>query len=285
MGIPELCRLFGYSKQSYYKRSGSAVQPCEREHVRSLVMGIRSRLPGTGGRKLYHLLGDELKMGGRPMGRDKLFTFLREEYLLVPKRKRYHRTTDSRHWMKKYPNLAKDMTVERPEQLWVADITYLRCGQGHHYLHLVTDAYSKKIVGYKLADNLQAGSTLSALRMALGARVYGDQLIHHSDRGLQYCSREYVELLTANGVRVSMTEKYDPYENAVAERVNGILKNEFGLGDDFESAAIMKKNVDQAIALYNRLRPHLSVAMLTPEMAHAQSKVVLRRWGKKEPIP
>jgi transposase InsO family protein len=222
--------------------------------------------------------------GGQRVGRDCLFGFLRDRGLLVPRKKSYHKTTDSRHWMRKYPNTAKDIELVRPEQLWVADITYLRAGGGHYYLHLVTDAYSKKIVGHTLAGNMHAATTLAALRMAVEARARpGESLTHHSDRGLQYSSSIYTGYLRANGIAVSMTEESDPYENAVAERVNGILKDEFGLGSRFEDFTMLKRQVRESIELYNGLRPHMSVDMLTPEEAHRQEEVVLKKWKTKQP--
>jgi len=244
-------------------------------------MNVRSKLPKTGGRKLYYLIGDDLQANGIKLGRDKLFAFLREEHLLVTKPKKYHNTTNSRHWMRKYPNLIKELVISRPEQVWVADITYLQAQGKHHYLHLITDACSKKIMGYKLANNLQAQSTLDALTIALSSRTTELPLIHHSDRGLQYCSSLYTETLRANHITISMTESYDPYENAVAERVNGILKQEFYLDDNFESEQQMKKQVNQAIKLYNQLRPHLSIKMQTPNQAHLKKSIQLKSWKKQ----
>jgi transposase InsO family protein len=182
--------------------------------------------------------------------------------------------------MRKYPNLIKEIDINRPEQIWVADITYLRTKDKTYYLHLITDAYSKKIVGYKLSDNLMATSTLEALKTAVISRKYNDSLIHHSDRGLQYCSKEYTEYLSRNDIHISMTQNYDPYENAIAERVNGILKEEFGLFEIFENLENLKKQVGESIMLYNQIRVHLSINMLTPDQAHSQNKIKLKRWKK-----
>lgn len=226
------------------------------------------------------MLGDDFRKYQIKIGRDKLFHFLRDEYLLVSKTRRYYKTTNSRHWMRKYPNLIKELNVNRPEQVWAADITYLRTKEKIFYLHLITDTYSKKIVGHKLADNLMACSTLEALRMAVINRKYQNDLIHHSDRGLQYCSREYTEYLLANNISISMTQCYDPYENAIAERVNGTLKDEFGLFDIFENTIDLKKQVEESIDLYNRMRVHLSINMLTPEQAHMQNQIKLKQWKK-----
>lgn len=243
-------------------------------------MSVRQKLPKTGGKKLYHMLRDDLKEHQIKIGRDKLFDFLRDQYLLVGKTRRYYKTTNSRHWMRKYPNLIKEMSINRPEQVWVADITYLRTKEKTFYLHLITDAYSKKIVGYKLADNLMASSTLEALKMAVNNRKYNNKLIHHSDRGLQYCSKDYTEYLLANNIFISMTQNYDPYENAIAERVNGILKDEFGLFDVFENYLDLKKQVEESIMFYNQIRVHLSINMLTPNQAHLQNQIKLKRWKK-----
>ena len=198
------------------------------------------------------MISKQLQEKNIKMGRDKLFSYLREEHLLVPNRKKYHKTTNSRHWMRKYPNTIKDIKIIRPEQVWVADITYLQVKKKHYYLHLITDAYSKRIVGFELSDNMLATTTLKALKKAILERVYKEKLTHHSDRGLQYCSSIYTNMLTDNNINISMTEEYDPYENAVAERVNGILKAEFGLGDIFDNHEQLELQTIQSIALYNQ---------------------------------
>ena len=280
MKIIRLCRLFGFSKQAYYKRFNT-INSIDHKEVKRLVMAVRSQLPKSGGRKIYHMIAEDLRKKNIKMGRDKLFSFLRSEHLLVPNRKKYHKTTNSKHWMRKYPNLIKDVEINRPEQVWVADITYLRVKQKHYYLHLITDAYSKRIVGFKLSDNMQATTTLEALKIAISKRMYHEQLTHHSDRGLQYCSAIYTESLKRNNINISMTEQSDPYENAVAERINGILKGEFGLDDIFESYELLNFQVIQAIALYNQLRPHMSIGLLTPNQAHKQRKIKLKTWKQK----
>lgn len=184
--------------------------------------------------------------------------------------------------MKKYPNLVEDMIVHRPEQVWVSDITYIKTDQGHHYLSLITDAYSKKIMGYELCNNLSVEGPLQALEMAIKNREYKDrQIIHHSDRGLQYCSSEYVQKLKANNIAISMTQNGDPYENAIAERINGILKYEFLLIDGFKDHLQAIEGIGESIKIYNEDRPHLSCAMLTPALAHQQQKMKIRRWNKK----
>ena len=275
-----MCRLFGFSKQAYYKRINRKVS-VEYKEVKSLVMNVRSQLPRSGGRKIHHMISDELKAKGIKMGRDKLFEYLRSEHLLVPNRKKYHKTTNSRHWMRKYPNIIKNIEINRPEQIWVADITYLQVKKKHYYLHLITDAYSKRIVGFVLADNMQAITTLKALQMAISERMYQEKLIHHSDRGLQYCSSIYTQTLTENNIEISMTEEYDPYENAVAERINGVLKTEFGLDTVFETYELLELQTQQSIALYNQLRPHMSIGLLTPNQAHKQREIKLKTWKQK----
>jgi putative transposase len=199
------------------------------------VLAIRRQMPRLGVRKLFYMIKTELIKENIPMGRDRLFSLLRRENLLVRPKKKYTKTTYSKHWMHKYPDLVNPIKVNRPEQVWVADITYLSIANDFCYLHLLTDAYSKKIIGYKVSADLSSAHTLEALKQALKNRLYHGQLIHHSDRGLQYCSAGYVQLLTKNRVQISMTQNGSPYDNAIAERVNGILKNEFGLDDEFET--------------------------------------------------
>lgn len=248
-----------------------------------MVLDIRYKLPRTGVRKLHFMLRDNLKEKNLKVGRDKLFGILRSEHLLIFKKRRYTKTTNSRHWMRKYPNLTKGMELTGPEQLWVSDITYLQTTDKNKYLHLVTDAGSKQIMGYEVCGDMKAESTLKALQMAIGKREYDNQLTHHSDRGLQYCSAGYTGLLLKNNIKISMTENGDPYENAVAERINGILKDEFGLDSIFEDSKQLYNHVHQAIEAYNNIRPHLSIGMLTPKQAHSKPNINVRRWKTKEP--
>lgn len=228
------------------------------------------------------MLGEELKE--RRIGRDKLFTLLREQGLLVPRKPRYALTTNSKHWMRKYPNLIKDIAIRRPEQVWVSDITYIETLERFQYLHPVTDAYSKQIMGYQLSSTMSAAETVQALKMAIANRNYPSMpLVHHSDRGLQYCSALYTGLLKDNNISISMTEQSDPYENAIAERINGILKTEFGLSDRFEDLDQLKLQTKQSIELYNTLRPHLSNGMLTPAQMHRQHQLTIKTYKKKAP--
>ncbi len=238
-------------------------------------------MPRLGTRKLHYLLSKEFIDDGIKVGRDRLFDLLREEGLLIKKKRRYTKTTDSKHWMRRYPNLIKDMTIERPEQVWVADITYVPVGAGFNYLHLVTDAYSKKVMGYHISSSLAATESRVALDMAIKSRAYKESLIHHSDRGLQYSSIIYKEGADANNITISMTENGDPYENAIAERINGILKDEFGLDEIITNADEAKKLVAQSIDIYNNQRPHLSNSYKTPNQMHQQRDLAPIKWHKK----
>jgi putative transposase len=282
VSITSVSRQLGYSKQAYYKsKSNQQKKNCYHTMAKQKVLEVRKQLPRLGTRKLYHLLAEDFKKEHIPIGRDKLFSILREERLLIIKKKRYTKTTDSKHWMHKYPNLIKGLQLVNPEQVWVSDITWLNIKNSSCYLHLITDAYSKKIMGYDVSDTLNASNTVKALKMAFRNRKYTTPLIHHSDRGLQYCSVGYTKLLTDNNVDISMTQDGSPYDNAIAERVNGILKDEFGLDDTFQNMDQASREVKQSIDLYNQLRPHLSNSMLTPLEMHKQNKLKPKAWHKK----
>ena len=282
-GLGGLCRLFGKSRQAYYKQHHRDRQDgMEQALILARVKEIRAQMPRIGTRKLSHLLSEPLERHGISIGRDGLFDLLADHGLLVRRRKRRKiYTTDSNHRFKKYPNLIRELEVVRPEQLWVSDITYIRQQYGFSYLSLVTDAYSRKVVGYCLYPTLQKEGPGHALEMAFGSRLHGLELIHHSDRGIQYCSESYTGLLQQEQISISMTEKGDPYENAIAERVNGILKTEFGLDKCFESFEAAKSHVDKVIMIYNHERPHSSCNYLTPAQAHQQRGKLARRWRKK----
>ena len=206
-----------------------------------------------------------------------LYNLLRERGLLVRKRKTRVQTTFSKHWLKKHPNLVKGMMIKMPNLLWVSDITYIQTADGYCYLSLVTDAYSRRIIGFYLSQTLEAAGSLNALKMALETCTDTSKLTHHSDRGVQYCSTEYVKILTDNNIRISMTENGDPLENAIAERVNGILKDEL-LKQEYNSYEQAKDHVLIAIEVYNSLRPHSSCNMLTPLKAHEQHGDLKRHW-------
>jgi transposase InsO family protein len=249
------------------------------EIILQLVAAIRASLPRIGTRKLQHLLQSQLKEHHLEVGRDYLFALLAEHNLLIRCRKRKIVTTQSHHWLRKYNNLVKDLSIDSAEQLWVSDITYIRITNGFVYLSLITDAYSRKIVGFNLRRDLSAEGCLNALEMALAARTKPcNALIHHSDRGVQYCSKPYVDRLTQNNIAISMTENGDPYENALAERVNGILKTEFNLYSSPSGFEDTRSRVQQSICAYNKLRPHSSCDYLTPNSAHASSGPLKKRW-------
>ncbi|NML22358.1 IS3 family transposase [Pseudoflavitalea sp. G-6-1-2] len=284
INLTAVCRQLGYSKQAYYKSIRNRhLKACHESVVKSKVLAIRAQMPRLGTRKLYKILKPELQKEQLGLGRDKLFSLLRSTGLLVSRKKRYVKTTDSRHWMRKHPNLLKGLEIKRPEQVWAADITYLSVGAGYCYLHLLTDAYSRKIVGYNVSKDLSSGHTVKALQDAVRSRQYKGKLIHHSDRGLQYCSTAYVNQLKSSKILISMTEDGSPYDNALAERVNGILKDEFGLDESFEDIEQVNLQVRQAIYLYNEKRPHMSCEMLTPNQMHQQRKIKSRSWKKKAP--
>ena len=227
-------------------------------------------MPRLGTKKLFHLIKADLKHHGIKLGRDKLFAWMRSYDLLIKPGRRYVTTTDSKHWMKKYPNLIKNMQITGPEQVWVSDITYVKTDEGNLYLSLVTDAYSRKIMGYKIADNMDAVTVAEALKMAIKGRSYRSALIHHSDRGSQYCSKEYVDIAHGNGITMSMTENGDPYENALAERMNKMIKEEFFLSNVFKNKTLAIKLTSEAVSLYNQYRPHLALKLKTPESVHQQ---------------
>jgi transposase InsO family protein len=227
-------------------------------------------MPRLGGRKLYFMLKPTLNAQGIKLGRDGFFDYLREHRLLVQPVKRYTKTTHSKHWMKKHPNLMESQTIDRAEQAFVSDITYVETEEGVHYLSLVTDAYSRKIMGHEVSDDMRAESVVKALRRAARQRTTRRSLIHHSDRGLQYCSTVYQQELNRHGITPSMTDGYDCYQNALAERVNGILKQEFLLYK-CRTLKELKSLVQESIAIYNRLRPHLSLDMRTPEEVHEKA--------------
>lgn len=276
--------MFGISRQAYYKRQQKVEQlEEERDVILKLIRPIRKKMYRVGTIKIYDMIKKDMTKNDIKIGRDKLFTFLRHEKMLVKKKKNFTKTTNSFHRFHKHKNLIKGLDVTAPEQVWVSDITYIKTELGHEYLSLITDYYSKKIVGYYLADNLKTESSLKALEMAIKSRKYPDsKLIHHSDRGFQYCSDDYIAMLSNNNIQPSMTEVYDPYENAVAERVNGILKDEFDIGEGFTNHFQAVKEIKYAIETYNTFRPHFSCEKLTPQQAHEFGTYKLKKWGGKK---
>jgi putative transposase len=279
-GVRRYCRLLGYSPQAYYQNQRTSFKRRLGEDLVLAQVSAHRRLqPRLGGRKLHEMLLPFMASHDLYMGRDHLFELLRDNDLLVKRRRRSQpRTTDSNHWMRRYPDLTKKLKLNRADALWVSDITYIRVkGSRFGYLSLITDAYSRKIVGFHLCDNLTAEGPLRALQMALGSRGCNEPLIHHSDRGSQYCSDNYVSLLRANGVEISMTGGGDPRDNAIAERVNGILKQELLL-EVYPGIRQAYQSVVAAVDIYNRIRPHSSLDMMTPEKAHMRTGPVKRRW-------
>jgi len=274
-----VCELFGKSRQAYYQRSRYKY----REEVKSeillqLVEKERKLMPRIGGRKLLELIQPRLPQE-LYMGRDTFFEFLGDNGLLIRKRRHRVRTTYSNHWLHKYPNLIKEYTPGQAHQLWVSDITYLETKEGFCYLSLVTDAYSRKIIGWEVGATLEAKHTVKALQMAINQLPKRSRdVIHHSDRGVQYCCDDYVKLLTKNHFKISMTENGDPRENAIAERINGILKVEWLNQMKLESRAEAIEQLKQIIKIYNQNRPHSSLDMKTPEFAHKQSCVFKKHW-------
>jgi transposase InsO family protein len=230
------------------------------------------------------MLTETLLAHGVDIGRDSLFDLLSEYGMLVRKRKRRKTiTTDSNHPFRKYPNLIKELVIIAPNQLWVSDITYIALLNNYCYLSLITDAYSRKIVGFCLHPTLEKEGPLNALEMALGALAgqSENQLIHHSDRGLQYCSGAYITKLVSSGASISMTERGDPYENAIAERINGVLKSEFLLNKTFKNIEEARENVNKSIRIYNNQRPHGSCNYLTPDEAHQKEGLLPSKWRTK----
>ena len=280
LSIRRLCALFGKTRHAYYDLCWRKQDTLLKDEViLQEVNEIRTNLPRVGTRKLHHLLNEKLGDHSLQVGRDYLFDLLNENRLLIRTRRRKAITTDSRHWMRKYANLASQVEVCRPEQLWVSDITYIRLHHEFAYLSLITDAYSHKIMGFGLRKDLSALGCLEALNMALANRAYNyHALIHHSDRGSQYCSKEYVQLLTDHKIAISMTENGDPYENALAERLNGILKTEFNLYATLSSFEEAQRTVAKSINSYNNLRPHDSCDRLTPQQAHLINGKLKKRW-------
>jgi len=281
MSISSTCGLLGVSRQVYYRsiRSKQKSQ-AKAEEVISMVLSIRRDMPRIGFRKLYYLLYKPLKQLG--VGRDKFLSILKANHLLIKPKRNYRITTDSHHRFRKHKNLIEDMPLERPEQVWVSDITYIGGRNRNCYLALVTDAYSKKIMGFDVSNSLTTDGSLRALNMAIKQRKYKKRLIHHSDRGLQYCSNDYQKALKKKKIIPSMTENYDPYANAIAERVNGILKQEFLLEDYQVDIKTMKLIVDAAVHIYNTKRPHWSCYMKTPEQMHLQSQVEIRTYKNQD---
>lgn len=273
MSIATLCEKTGMSRQNFYKgRKQRIRREVDAGLIEELVRAERALQPRLGGKKLYYLLKPKLKPAGVRIGRDRFFEVLREKGLLLEPLPKAPRTTNSRHSLPVYTNRLADMELTGPNQAWVSDITYIRTEEGFLYLSLITDAWSRKIVGYHAGDTLETQGCLLALEKAVKELVDGLYPLHHSDRGSQYCSHLYTGRLREYGLEISMTEEMHCYENAKAERVNGILKQEYYLGGSFGTKQQALALIDQAVVLYNTRRPHLSLNYKTPEEAHEKLK-------------
>jgi transposase InsO family protein len=272
VSINVLCGLFGKTRQGYYKQDKVEQNVLiEEDIILDAVKQIRKKAETNrwGGRKLQDILKEELDGMNISIGRDKLFDLLRTNHMLVRKRKRKYFTTQSHHWLRKYDNLIKNKILTKPNQLWVADITYVKSNGVVYFLYLITDAYSQKIVGWHLCLDLKAISAEMALEMAIDDNKNNlDNLVHHSDRGVQYCSAVYVEILEKNNIVISMTKPASPQENAIAERVNGILKDEWLYDLDVKNLVAAYKSTKKIIGIYNAYRPHNSLNNQTPNQVH-----------------
>lgn len=282
IAIQKFCTVFGKSRQAwYYAISRGQQQDMTDSLIVKMITEIRGQQPRLGTRKLYYLLRPKLQEHKIKIGRDKLFEILQRYGLLIRHRKRKAITTDSNHPFYKYDNLIQQLILRAKNQLWVSDITYISLKEGFAYLSLITDAFSRKIVGYCLWPTLAAQGCINALDMALeqiGRYKILKQLIHHSDRGVQYCCADYVQRLKAYHIQISMSYNGDPYQNAIAERINGILKTEFGLHKNFESIEKANQAMQAAVELYNNKRPHSSLNYLTPNQAHHLTGIIKRNW-------
>jgi transposase InsO family protein len=268
-----LCEKTGMSRQNFYKgRKQRQRHEVESGLIEQMVRAERSLQPRLGGKKLHIWLKPELEKAGVRIGRDRFFEVLEAKGLLLEPLPKSPRTTNSRHSLPVFRNLIADMALTGSNQVWVSDITYIRTDEGFLYLSLITDAWSRKIVGYHAGDTLETEGCLNALEKAVKELVDGMFPMHHSDRGCQYCSHLYTGKLREYGLGISMTEEMHCYENAKAERVNGILKQEYYLGGSFRTKQQAVAAVDQAVYLYNTRRPHLALKYKTPEAAHRELK-------------
>jgi transposase InsO family protein len=275
-----LCRLFGKSRQAYYEHLRYVcVNNMEYGVILSLVREARKDFPRMGCRKLLIYLQPKLESMNIRIGRDAFYELLYQNFMLVRRIRNRRKTTSSSHWMHKYPNLAAGYTPDAPNRLWVSDITYIEMKDSFGYLSLITDAYSHKIVGWHLGDSLRSCNTLAALKMALsGLKGKHPELIHHSDRGSQYCCGSYVNMLTGRQIQISMTQSGNPLENAIAERINGILKTEWLYDNKTGSWQESVTFIDKIIDLYNNQRPHQSTGYKVPAEVHQTGMKTERKW-------
>jgi transposase InsO family protein len=285
IGLAKLCGWFGITRQAYYQNNWEGVSTTiEEELVIQQVKEIRKNHRRMGTRKLYEMIQPFMLNHQIKLGRDALFNMLSANHLLIRKRKRRIQTTNSYHWLRKYPNHIRNFVPTAPNQLWVSDITYWKISTAEHlYISFITDAYSHKIVGYQVAETMEAIESIHALQMALSSLTTAHplNLIHHSDRGIQYCSHAYVQLLQDYNIKISMTENGDPLENAVAERVNGIIKEEYLETYDIHNIKDAKELLQTVVHLYNNERPHMSISNLTPNhIHHSKTKIKTERLWK-----
>ncbi len=271
--------MFGYSRQAFYKQQQHQFKTISATKlILEQVLHIRKQQPRCGGRKLLYMLNPFLKQRNISIGRDAFFDLLAKNKLLVRNKKRSVHTTNSKHFFYRYPNLVKDFTPLNAHELWVADITYIPVAQERFaYLYLITDAYSRKIVGFHISDNMRAESAVVALQKAIDQKPLDAVVIHHSDRGLQYCSNEYVRLLNQSHALISMTQNGDPYENAMAERVNGILKTEL-IAESYQTMKDAAIHITRCITIYNYRRVHSSINYQIPHIVHSQKGPQIKRW-------
>ena len=270
ISLANLCSWFGLTRQAYYQSKNRVEKDLiEQEILLDKIGDIRKDHKRLGGRKLFFKLETFMDEHNIKMGRDAFFDLLRDNKLLIKQRKRHHVTTNSNHWMKKYPHLIKDIEPIGPNHVWVSDITYWKTKGGHYYISFITDAYSRKIVGYHVADTMEAIESVTALKMAIKTlKISAKGLIHHSDRGSQYCSSIYVNILKKEGIKISMTENGDPLENAIAERINGIIKGEYLFDYLIKTLLNAKEVLKSVVKLYNEDRPHSSIGNAVPSKVH-----------------
>jgi len=271
IGLAKLCGWFGITRQAYYQNNRAEISSAiEEDLIIQQIKNIRKNHPRMGTRKLYQMMQPFLEAHSIKIGRDALFNLLSANYLLIRKRRGRIQTTNSHHWLRKYPNLIREFIPTAINQLWVSDITYWKLNKNHVYISFITDAYSHKVIGYQVAETMEAIESIKALQMALSALGAEShlQLTHHSDRGIQYCSHAYVKLLQDNNIKISMTENGDPRENAVAERINGIIKDEYLETYDIDNIGDAKELLKAVVDLYNSERPHMSISNCTPNLIH-----------------
>ena len=281
ISLVRLCRLLGVTRQALYQHGWrNAESNIEAELIIQQVIKMRKRHPVIGTRKLYLMLQPFLLEHQVKIGRDKLFDLLAVHKLLVRRRQRKISTTQSYHRFYKYPNLIREMEITRKNQLWVSDITYYKLMGKFVYISFVTDAYSHKIIGYHIAETLETVHSLKALQMAINSidSSAPNNIIHHSDRGIQYCSNGYVGLLEKNHILISMAENGDPLENPVAERINGIIKDEYLKRYRYNTIRELEEKLNQVVSFYNDERPHSSCSMFTPNKVYDQNLPIKRTW-------